>query len=342
MQEPRLTRPASGSSHRGATDDAGEPIRAIDLRDLPADEGEGGRAMRRFVRQLNAAARHEGGLSNRGQLIVMVVALGVLAGWGMFRSRVAVPGTVLVPAFLAVLALGVGVSWFVTRRIGLRVRRGGLGRTIAARGYCGGCGYDLRRAAEERPRFVECPECGARCSPARLLSAPLGSTTWEPLGKGKGRVPVNRLLATDDRGALVRRVRSVPWRAPRAARRAWSHEQRRAMRLARRRCGLLWRVLVSLVGLALVALMAHIVLTTPNGPVEVRLGLVFGVLGLVIMVSSWVTELGVSNRCFTRAARDGGVCAACASSLGESPVDDDGFRVCGACGSSWRAPIGSS
>lgn len=340
MEEPLLARSVKRPKQRSAIDDAGAPIRGIDFTDLPIAEGEAGRPMRRFVKQLRTAARHEGSLSNRGQLIVLVLTIAVLLGWGALNTRVQLPRLMSLPAFFGVLGLGVGLSWLVTRRVGLRVQRGGIARAIAARGYCGGCGYDLRGPAGQRPRFVECPECAARWSPDRLMSAPLESKAWDTLGKGAGRVPVSRLLAADDRGMLIRRIRSVHWRAPKAGRRLWTDEQRRGMKRARRRTGFKWRLLASFAGLAAVAIFALPVFAGPNdltASTYVLLGSLFAALGAVVAASTWIGEFGVSNRRFVSAVREAGVCAGCAASIKDTPIDGDGFRVCSSCGSSWNA-----
>ncbi len=324
--------------HDHAADDAGERIRAIDLNDLPVPEGEAGTAMRRFVRQLRLAAQREGGLSNRGQFVVLCLTLAVLLGLGFLRTRAVLPQWFSVSGFVAILAAGTAASWVVTRRVGLRIRGGGIARAIAARGYCGGCGYDLRDAAAKRPRLVECPECAARWSPDRLLSAPLGATAWDTLGKGGGRAPLSRRLAEDDRGAVIRRVRSVPWRAPRGARALWSDGHRNAMRRARRRCGFGWRIFMSLLAVSMLTGIAAIVIFSDAGASAFALGTLFvmlGIMGVGMLISAWIGEAGVSNGAFVAMVRDAGLCAACGAPL-DAPVDGDGLRVCTVCGSGWK------
>lgn len=325
--------------HDDATDDAGERIRAIDLNDLPAPEGEAGKPMRRFVRQVRLAAQREGGLSNRGQFVVLCLTLAVLMGWSFLRTRVALPQSFSVTGFFAVVAAGTAASWFVTRRVGLRIRGGGIARAIAAQGYCGGCGYDLRDAAAKRPRFVECPECAARWSPDRLLSAPLDRTEWDTLGKGHGRAPLSRHLAEDDRGAVIRRVNSVPWRAPSAARLGWTDEQRAAMWRARRRCGLAWRIFMSLLAAGLLAGIGVIVAFSGAGTSATTIAIILGVLalsGIAMIASAWIGESGVASAKFVKLVRDEGICGACGTPIDDAPIDGDGLRVCTLCGSGWK------
>ncbi|MEO0630906.1 MAG: hypothetical protein AAFY46_09290, partial [Planctomycetota bacterium] len=198
MDEPALLRSKSRSDQPSAVDDAGSPIRAIDLRDLPVGKGNAGKAMRRFVKQLRATARSEGGSTGNGQVVVIVLVVGVFVVWG--RLEHVVPMTL--PALFTVLFVLLAMSWAILRRIGFSTQRGGFARTIAARGYCGGCGYDLRDAAREATRFVECPECGARWSPELVLSLPFRSSEWDQLGTSSGRVPTSVPLVNDDRGVL--------------------------------------------------------------------------------------------------------------------------------------------
>lgn len=335
MEDPSLLRSKHRAGRQTNCDDAGSPLRAIDLRDLPVADDDAGRPMRRLIKQIKVAASGEGGSSGSGQVISLVLTVAVFAGWSMIDHRVPIS----MGSLVAVMAVLMVVSWVVMRRLGFREQRGGFARTVVSRGYCGGCGYDLRTAAADASRFVECPECGARWAPGLVLSVPIGSGAWDQLGKGAGRVPPATPLATDDRGVLIRRIRSVPWRAPRAARRSWSDQQRRDVARARRRCGFWLRLLASAGGIAVVGVLAWLLFGAMHD-LGASGALAFsGIVALLVaaaLASAWTGEAGVSSARFVSQLRDAGICGCCGMSLDDAETTPDGFRVCGTCRSAWK------
>ncbi|MEL6497167.1 MAG: hypothetical protein AAF937_10980 [Planctomycetota bacterium] len=340
MEEPALLRSVKRSPTAYAVDDAGTRLREVRLGDLPVAEGDAGAAMRRFVKQLRRAASNEGSASARGQLVVAGLTIGTLVAWSLLQSRVPMgTGTIF-----AVMGLLLVLSWEITRRVGLGIQREGIARTIVSRGYCGGCGYDLRATIGTRSRFAECSECGARWSPGLVGSVPFGATEWDQLGTGSGRAPVSVPLASDDRGVLVRRIRSVSWRVPRSARRSWTSAQRKSVRLARRRNGLVVRSIVVLIG---VLLLAGLGLLLVPALLDVGIAPATGLLPLVVLpivvviVTAVIGETGVVSRRFARAVRDSGICPCCSLGLDNARSDEAGLRVCQRCGAGWRAEADS-
>lgn len=313
-----------------AIDDRGNPIRSVNPRDLAGVSPV-------FLKHLKKAMRREGGSSRRGQLVSAGLSGAFLIGWLTLSRQSVVPSAFGVPLLIAMIVLLAVVSRIVASRLGRAIRHGGFARAIAARGYCGGCGYDLRASDPDAEGYVRCPECNAQWTQARLHSAvELPADAWNPLGDGRGRVERRTKMTIDHRGAIIRRIRSLPIRLPRRVRKQLTKEHRAAIRLARRRCGLWWRLLISSLGLALLAFGLY-VSRLDSGPTwssdEMA---ILAVVMSVPLLLTWITEAGVNARKFLQLISDAGVCGACASPFDRDETDADGFCVCRNCGSSWR------
>lgn len=317
-----------------AVDDAGEPIRAIDLDDLAAC-GEAD-----LVKRLKTAVRLDGGSSHRGQAVGLVIAVGAIAVWIVLAGQGVIPRSVGLPLFIAGLVVLTIVSRVTSSKMGRLLRKGGVARTVVAHGYCGGCGYDLRGAQAGGDGLVVCTECGARWRGGSLGSARrAGGSGWDPLGKGKGRAIQSARLANDDRGALFRRIVSVPRSMPKVGRARWKREDRVALGRVRRASGIWWRVgTLPLSGFfAFVGVWMFVGI---SGEVDVASAVGASLLpfGIALMITAWawLGDFGVRTSSFVRRVRDAGICAGCATPLTVEERDAEGFCVCGTCGLSWK------
>ncbi|MEO0513348.1 MAG: hypothetical protein AAF108_10705 [Planctomycetota bacterium] len=320
------------------TDDAGQPLRSISFKDLP-DQGQ--RAMKRLLKTAGRAVRGDAAQTFRTQAIGLVVGVALLVAFGFVRQTVQLPSSIDLPVFVLLITLIVIANRVIASRVGRGMRRAGLARTMASHGFCGGCGYDLRKQAADQTGLVLCPECGAKWSAARLAASPVTAAAehaWDPLGRGHGRMNRTRRLTHDDRGALVRLIRSHPRFAPAVARQRWTPAQRQTVAAARRR-SLGWRLLATFPALLMLGMAAFVFISvSPSEGVSTGLlgaAFPFTLAGAIVAMLS-TNDFGVNSDAFVVRVRDGGLCPACGVPLDLDNRDADGFCICLQCRSSWK------
>jgi len=330
---------------RAPVDDRGVPYQPVALAELAlhadsqADRDSARRLQRQLKRVRDEVSRR---WSFRRMLVTMPVALGVAA--------VAFPALLWLfgawtggfPSMLAVLVT-FGLMQWIDWRISLRRLRHGVGATIVAHGYCARCAYSLKGLETHPDGAIVCPECGAAWIAARI-TRPHWTGVQPPLAEAPPLLPrllfIRPPLVNDARGVLVRRMDSWLLSVWPDRRRALGRERVQRLRRTLRSRGrwLRWTLAAFLAATTIwvLTLLAHLEgVEDPAGWLAI-VGIVAGALLLgFASLAAVLGELDIPESHFARTAAAEGLCAACAGELG--PADTDGYRVCIACGATWRA-----
>lgn len=249
-------------------------------------------------------------------------------------------GVSLAIVFAASVA-GVVVSSLVRSRREKRAESEVITRSLAAEGFCGGCGYSLEGLGPDDLGLLVCPECGAAWHRLRVTRPhwvearpePPGNARWWTRLISVGVRSVTARCEPDDRGQAVpivdRRLLCLPPDSDAFG----SDAQRRALRRRLRRIDRGRRWIAAGCFLALAAATGT-VCWWYQFPPQVLLTLFILVVGAAAMLAGdSVSRNAPIRREMLRLGR----CPACARGLAGLPIDEQGFRVCPGCGSSWRA-----
>ncbi len=247
------------------------------------------------------------------------------------------------PSMLAVLVT-FGLMQWIDWTISVRRLRHGVGATIVAHGYCARCAYSLKGLEAQPDGAIVCPECGAAWTAARI-TRPHWTGVQPPLAEAPPLLPrlifIRPPLVNDARGVLVRRVDSWLLSVWPDRRKAMGRERVLRLRRALRSRGrwLRWSLAAFL---AAAAVWVLTLLTRLEGVEDpARWLAIIGIGGGALLLgfaslAAVVGELDIPESHFARTAEAEGVCATCAGELGAT--DAGGYRVCIACGATWRAP----
>ena len=247
-----------------------------------------------------------------------------------------------IPTMLAVLLTFGLLQWFHWK-VSVRRLPHGVGATIVAHGFCAKCAYSLNGLEAQPDGAIVCPECGAAWSASRI-TRPHWTGVQPPLAEALPLLPrlifIRPPLVNDARGMLVRRVDSWLLSVWPDRRQALGRVRVQRLRRALHSRGrwLRW-ALAAFLAVAAIGVFAQF--TRLDGVDEqwrwlAATGIV--TLALLLACSSLAAllgEFGIPESHFARAAAAEGVCAACLGEL--RPPDPDGYRVCIACGATWRA-----
>ena len=322
-------------------DDAGRPTRNILFHELKETQTDRGDIANELASELKQAIKGDS-ISSRSSKIALF--LGCVGFFGIYAliSWLLGPSSPFMkfgdPLYLilVLLVLGLVTGWFHKR-----LRCQSIACTITAHGFCGGCGYDLMHQIP-KDGLVTCPECGAEWNTARFTRASEGKNSWPLLASKWNRMATSASLGVDDRGMLFRAITSVVSRAPKASVARWSSEQLKAMKRARRSCGLIMRILMMapvaliVVLLAVTQVNAKVSQSAPVWPALVLIIFVYTLVLFGVLAMVWRSSIGVRTKKFQRLCRSAGVCPCCAEPLEPARRDAEGLIVCRQCGTSWN------
>jgi hypothetical protein len=247
-------------------------------------------------------------------------------------------------ATLYFLVVGAAMMAWMRRRF--RAIAPGLVATFVEEGLCAACGYNLHGVNPAEAHYI-CPECGAAWSAARVRrTAPIVTTTQEPLLREHARRgfraylnSLDRRPSKDDAGRLFTPVRL---RGLRALRRSATAEHKSALAGAIRALrykGLGRRLVLGglLLGLAVLSavpmLMSVVRVRTWMALLSVFPLLMMSLLAVAILAS----DMGRPARKVVAVLRSLGLCPCCAQPIRDLPPGDDGLVRCPTCLCAWKS-----
>lgn len=332
-----------GAMARSPLDDRGIPYEPVVLAELAlrADSQADRESARRLQGQLKRARNEiSPRWTSRRILATMPIAVFIALVciptflWLFGGSR----GSVL----LALSALAVLAHKWFERRLKVERLRHGVGSTIVAHGFCARCAYSLKGLDAQPDGVIVCPECGAAWIAARI-TRPHWTGVKPPIAEAPPLLPrlifIRPPLVNDARGVLVRRIDSWLLSVWPDRRQAMGRERVQRLRRALRSRGR-WLRWTAAAFLAAAAVWVLTQFTRLDGVDEQWRRLVAtGIVALALLPAcaslvALLGETGIPSSHFARTAAAEGVCAACAGELG--PADAGGYRVCIACGATWR------
>ncbi len=331
---------------KGAVDDRGQPIGALNLADVKRAERDPNKRRALLARRLRDAIRVE---SQRGTWRRVLVVLGfVIAAQVIYAVLV-----YNAPSFrgLPITWISIIAAILVLRFWARRESRSNLARTAVAEGLCGACAYSLQDLPQEPDGCLKCPECGAAWRPERITRphwAEAALVGYDPpwWKRTVFNIPRPRdLLAPDDRGRFVTIMDSYLKLLPPARRAEWGRPRVRALRRQLRTVGAMPRAILAVVMTFPCILLAIMVatfgqfnLTGPPNRIPPEMWYTIGffvAIGLVIGFAFYRSNRFGPPRKLTPVFRAASVCASCGADLPKVPAAD-GCVDCPECGAGWR------
>lgn len=290
-----------------------------------------------------ARRRIDGCFRAEGTIVGFLSALCIALGMPIVRDMLDLPESFAGSAIAAVCCFP--FVWLLNLVAHRRTRRmiPAASHILVNDGLCGVCGYNLHGLVPDPDRCIPCPECGAAWNHARIQrTAPLDerpASAAQQFGLGKEelcwrrRLRIDQRYGVDDRGlpialASVDALRNVHARTSDHAARA--ADAASAILKATKPRRYRWLAGCAVIGMLLVV--AAVI-----GPALTRPALLlFAVIALLACYLLIRTDLIVRPATIIAAAKNAGICPACARDLRGLAAATDGLVECPGCGAAWR------
>ncbi|MGD9690567.1 MAG: hypothetical protein AB7Q91_12595 [Phycisphaerales bacterium] len=329
--------------HGSVRDDRGAFFPLLDQADLKRAAEDIGNRRATLARHLRDCVRAE---SRRftperfGVGLVVSIALLCLVSFTIWVFPQTRPFSLLLLIAASVASMII-IRAYIRRRVAAQ-----LATTAVAEGICGSCAYSLESAAHEPDGCVRCSECGAAWRRERIVRPHWSRAAihlYEPPWWMRFLLFIPRSrdqLAPDDRGRFVRIVDSRLRLVSPSRKQELGAPRVLESRIAARRAGQSWRLLLTLPLWIIGALIAYTMIgmaMSPRPDTAALIGL--GIFTFLVIVSAILivkSHLFAGPRWVIPAFRRLALCPCCARDLRAGEPDPDGCTTCPECGSAWR------